>query len=223
MSTPITTLPAPIIELELSLLPEPSSKRLLDLLIIAALTPLLLPAILLLACLIKLTSRGPLFYGHTRIGQAGRTFTAWKFRTMVKDAEAALERHLFDNPDWAEEWRRHHKLRRDPRITAIGGFLRRFSLDELPQLLNVVKGEMSLIGPRPIVAQEIARYGCSFRLYCQVKPGITGLWQVSGRNNTTYDQRVSFDQYYVRNRSVTLDLYILKQTLRAVLSGDGAY
>jgi Undecaprenyl-phosphate galactose phosphotransferase WbaP len=204
-------------------LPERILKRVLDLLVVAALCPFLVPAFCMIGCLIKLTSRGPLFFGHKRIGQDGRTFKAWKFRTMVHDADAVLRRHLDADPALAEEWRVTHKLRHDPRVTPLGRLLRRASLDELPQVLNVLKGEMSLVGPRPIVALEVEKYGDNYGLYCRVKPGITGLWQVSGRNNTTYAERVTYDQYYVRNWSVWLDLYILKSTVRTVLTGDGAY
>jgi Undecaprenyl-phosphate galactose phosphotransferase WbaP len=204
-------------------LPERIVKRVMDLLVVAALAPFLLPIFCIIGCLIKLTSRGPLFYGHGRIGQGSRAFQAWKFRTMVQDAGAVLQRHLDTNPALAEEWRLTQKLKHDPRVTPLGRLLRRASLDELPQVLNVLKGEMSLVGPRPIVVQEIEKYGGEFGLYCRVKPGITGLWQISGRNNTTYGERVAFDQYYVRNWSVWLDFYILTNTVKTVLTGDGAY
>lgn len=204
-------------------LPERIVKRAMDLLVVALLAPFLLPAFCIIGCLIKLTSRGPLFYGHPRIGQDSRAFKAWKFRTMVQDAATVLRRHLEANPALAEEWRLTQKLKHDPRVTPLGRLLRRASLDELPQVLNVLKGEMSLVGPRPIVVQEIEKYGEEFGLYCRVKPGITGLWQISGRNNTTYGERVSFDQYYVRNWSVWLDFYILTNTVKTVLTGDGAY
>ena len=204
-------------------LPERILKRALDLVVVALFSPFLVPVFCLIGCLIKLTSRGPLFFGHARIRQNGRTFKAWKFRTMVHDADAVLRRHLEADPALAEEWRVTHKLRNDPRVTPLGRLLRRASLDELPQLLNVLTGEMSLVGPRPIVALEVEKYGDDYGLYCRVKPGITGLWQVSGRNNTTYPERVAYDQYYVRNWSVWLDLYILKSTVRTVLTGDGAY
>jgi len=204
-------------------LPERILKRAMDLLVVAALAPLLAPLFCIIGCLIKLTSRGPVFFGHSRIGHNGRTFRAWKFRTMVQDADAVLRRHLEASPELAEEWRLTHKLKNDPRVTPLGRLLRRASLDELPQVLNVVKGEMSLVGPRPIVSQEVEKYGEDYGLYCRVKPGITGLWQVSGRNNTTYGERVAYDLYYVRNWSVWLDLYILQATVKTVLTGDGAY
>jgi lipopolysaccharide/colanic/teichoic acid biosynthesis glycosyltransferase len=150
-------------------------------------------------------------------------FKAWKFRTMVQNADAVLKSHLAAHPALAEEWRLTQKLKNDPRVTPLGKLLRRSSLDELPQLMNVFAGEMSLVGPRPIVAAEVEKYGEHYTSYCRVKPGITGLWQVSGRNNTTYDERITFDQYYVLNWSVWLDLHILTRTVHTVLTGDGAY
>jgi Undecaprenyl-phosphate galactose phosphotransferase WbaP len=176
------------------------------------------------ACLaIRLTSPGPLFYGQRRIGRNDQPFTAWKFRTMVSNAAEVLDLHLAKDPDLRAEWNRDHKLKSDPRVTAVGRLLRKTSLDELPQIWNVLRGEMSLVGPRPIVTAEIAKYGKRFDLYCKVPPGITGLWQVSGRNNTTYEARTEFDEYYVRNWSVCLDLYILFKTVKTVLNTEGAY
>jgi lipopolysaccharide/colanic/teichoic acid biosynthesis glycosyltransferase len=142
---------------------------------------------------------------------------------MYQNASEILRTHLQRNPEALAEWRNDQKLRNDPRITPAGKFLRRYSLDELPQLFNVLAGEMGLVGPRPIVTAEIEKYGAAFSLYTRVLPGITGLWQVSGRNNTTYGERVAFDEYYVRNWSVWLDAYILARTVKAVLSADGAY
>jgi len=204
-------------------LPARLLKRALDLLVVLALAPFLLPLFCVIGILIKVTSRGPVFYGHPRIGNGSRLFKAWKFRTMVHNADMVLKRHLAAHPSLAEEWRLTHKLKDDPRVTALGRLLRRASLDEMPQLINVLTGEMSLVGPRPIVAAEVEKYGDHYASYCRVKPGITGLWQVSGRNNTTYDERVGFDQYYVLNWSVWLDLHILTRTVHTVLTGDGAY
>jgi len=184
---------------------------------------LLSPFLLLLALLIKLDSPGPVFYGHERIGQGGRRFKAWKFRSMVKDADQVLEDYLRKHPELREEWERDRKLKNDPRVTRIGRILRRTSLDELPQLWNVLKGEMSLVGPRPIVQEELAKYGELGVFYLKVKPGMTGLWQVSGRSDTSYRERVELDVYYVRNWSVWLDLYILARTVWVVLFGKGAY
>jgi Undecaprenyl-phosphate galactose phosphotransferase WbaP len=172
---------------------------------------------------VKMSSRGPILYSQERIGRYGRRFRAWKFRTMFQDANLVLEQYLEENPEAREEWERDHKLRCDPRTTRIGRFLRKTSLDELPQLWNVIRGDMSLVGPRPIVEEEIAKYGQYFGLYTMVKPGITGLWQVSGRNNTTYDERVQLDAYYVRNWSPWVDLFLLMRTIRIVLFARGAY
>jgi Undecaprenyl-phosphate galactose phosphotransferase WbaP len=172
---------------------------------------------------VKMSSRGPVLYGHKRIGRYGKPFKAWKFRTMFQDSNLVLEQYLEANPDLQEEWERDHKLRFDPRVTRVGKFLRKTSLDELPQLWNVIRGEMSLVGPRPIVTDEIVKYGHYYSLYTMVKPGITGLWQVSGRNNTTYDERVQLDAYYVRNWSPWVDIVLLLKTIRIVLFARGAY
>jgi len=199
------------------------AKRILDIVACLLAAPFVVPLLLVLAACVKAGSPGPVFYGQKRIGRNGRSFIAWKFRTMVVDSDAALARHLKANPEARREWEENHKLRDDPRVTAVGRFLRKSSLDELPQLWNVVKGEMSLVGPRPIVEAEVARYGASFDLYTQIPGGITGLWQVSGRNNTTYQERVMLDEHYVRNWSLWLDLCILFQTFEAVLFRRGAY
>jgi Undecaprenyl-phosphate galactose phosphotransferase WbaP len=198
-------------------------KRVVDLLLVAVASPFIFLGGLIIALAIKLDSRGPVFYRENRIGMNGDTFRVWKFRTMVENANLKLEEHLQANPDLAKEWSDTHKLKNDPRITRVGKFLRRFSLDEFPQLINVVKNEMSLVGPRPIVDDEICRYGDRFELYKRVKPGMSGLWQVSGRNDLTYDTRVDLDEYYVRNYSIWMDLYIIRQTLGALISNRGAY
>jgi Undecaprenyl-phosphate galactose phosphotransferase WbaP len=184
---------------------------------------LISPLLLYLALAVKASSRGPVLYGHERIGRYGRRFKAWKFRTMFQDAHLVLEQYLEDNPEARAEWDQDHKLRYDPRITRIGRFLRKTSLDELPQLWNVIRGDMSLVGPRPIVTAEIVKYGQYYGFYTMVKPGITGLWQVSGRNNTTYDERVQLDAYYVRNWSPWMDVVLLIKTIRIVLFAKGAY
>jgi Undecaprenyl-phosphate galactose phosphotransferase WbaP len=173
-----------------------------------------------IALAVKLSS---VFYGQRRIGRGGRDFVAWKFRSMVKDADSILAGYLAAHPELQAEWERDHKLKDDPRVTWIGRLLRRTSLDELPQLWNVMVGEMSLVGPRPIVQEEVPKYGERFSLYQKVRPGLSGLWQVSGRNDTTYGERVALDCYYVRNWSVWLDLVILARTVRVVLLGKGAY
>jgi Undecaprenyl-phosphate galactose phosphotransferase WbaP len=198
-------------------------KRTLDWSASAVALLVLAPVFALIAIAIKLTSKGPALYGHSRFGRNGQVFKAVKFRTMVKDADRVLADYLTLNPEHLYEWQHDHKLKNDPRITAVGKWLRRYSLDELPQLINVFLGQMSLVGPRPIVATEIPKYGRGYRLYTRVRPGITGLWQVSGRNNTTYDERVAFDEYYVNNWSIWLDLYILIRTTKVVLTAEGAY
>jgi Undecaprenyl-phosphate galactose phosphotransferase WbaP len=198
-------------------------KRVLDL-AVASFCALLLGPLFLLICLaIRLSGPGPIFYGQRRIGRGTRPFTAWKFRSMVANADGILAAYLERNPELREQWSQDHKLRKDPRVTRVGRFLRKTSLDELPQLWNILCGEMSLVGPRPIVEGEIEKYGEVFELYTKVRPGVTGLWQVSGRNNTTYQERIEFDEYYVKNWSVWLDVYILGQTVKAVLLADGAY
>lgn len=206
------------------LLPGPRlAKFLIDRLITLMGGLIVLPFIILIALLIRIDSPGPILYGQIRIGQNGESFKAWKFRSMAKNADRTLESYLDAHPELRESWERDHKLRNDPRITRVGRFLRQTSLDELPQLWNILRGEMSLVGPRPIVDEEIQRYGEKFGLYTKVTPGLTGLWQVSGRNNLTYEERVSLDAYYVRNWSVWLDLYILIRTVWVVISGEGAY
>jgi undecaprenyl-phosphate galactose phosphotransferase len=165
---------------------------------------------------------GPALFAHKRIGARGQVFGCLKFRSMVVDSEAALLRHLAENPEAAEEWARTHKLRCDPRITGIGRFLRKTSLDELPQLLNVLRLDMSLVGPRPIVSLEIGKYAEDIAYYYEARPGITGLWQVSGRSDTSYAHRVQLDSWYVKNWTMWLDFTILARTLPAVVSGRGA-
>jgi len=197
-------------------------KRLMDCVLATLFAVLSLPLLVIVSAAIKLTSDGPVFYGQRRVGRGRRMFSAWKFRTMHVDSDRLLQECLASDPELQEEWARTHKLRADPRVTGIGRLLRKTSLDELPQLWNVIRGEMSLVGPRPIVPSEIPRYGEDFGLYLAVPPGLTGLWQVSGRNRTTYPERVGLDSYYVRNWSVWLDLHILARTVRAVLTGDGA-
>ena len=181
------------------------------------------PLMLGIALAIKLQDGGPVFFGHVRIGQGGRNFRCWKFRSMVIDAEARLQALLQSDPEARISWERDHKLRYDPRVTAFGDFLRRSSLDELPQLFNVLSGEMSLVGPRPIVVGEKARYRHYFKLYCQMRPGITGLWQVSGRSDVSYRRRVALDVAYARARTLSLYFRILFATAPAVLARRGAH
>lgn len=198
-------------------------KRIMDIGLVLVSGLLIFPALIIIGILIKLDSKGSLFYGHSRIGKGGYKFKAWKFRTMDVDADAKLQRYLNENPQMRAEWETAFKLKCDPRITRLGKILRRFSIDELPQLVNVLKGEMSLVGPRPIVDDEIQRYGNIFDPYTWVRPGITGLWQVSGRSNTSYVERVRLDEYYIRNWSIWLDVYIMARTIGALLRRDGAY
>jgi Undecaprenyl-phosphate galactose phosphotransferase WbaP len=188
------------------------------LILAVGLSPFILPLMLIMAC-----GSGPIIYAHRRIGQGGKLFGCFKFRTMVPNADNVLYELLERNPALKAEWLRDHKLRDDPRVTRIGSLLRRTSLDELPQLWNVLRGDMSMVGPRPIVREELLRYGRNTSVLLSVKPGITGLWQVSGRNNTDYRRRVAIDVYYVRNQSIALDVYILLKTVRVVLGRDGAY
>jgi Undecaprenyl-phosphate galactose phosphotransferase WbaP len=198
-------------------------KRVTDLVILIVTLPFVFLLGLLLAVIIKLDSVGSVFYREQRIGFGGKSFIVWKFRTMVTNANEELNIWLQNHPEMTEEWEKTHKLKNDPRITRVGKFLRRFSLDELPQLINVFHNEMSLVGPRPIVEDEINKYGDRFDLYKKVKPGLSGLWQVSGRNDISYETRVDLDEYYVRNYSIWMDIYILDKTIEAVVSNRGAY
>lgn len=187
---------------------------------------LLIPFLLLLpvvAFLIYREDKGPIFYRHERVGQGGKRFSLLKFRTMRQDGERILKELLAKNPRSRAEWEETQKLKDDPRVLRIGRFLRRFSLDELPQAVNILKGEMSLVSPRPVTEEELKRYGKEAELYLKVKPGLTGLWQVSGRNHLSYGKRVELDRYYVQNWSAWLDLYILARTVWAVLRKDGAW
>jgi Undecaprenyl-phosphate galactose phosphotransferase WbaP len=198
-------------------------KRVIDLTLAILIGICLAPVFAIIAALIKLESRGPVLYRQSRVGLGREKFRVWKFRSMSANADRLLADYLAKHPELREEWNREHKLKNDPRITRVGKFLRKTSLDELPQLLNVLRGEMSLVGPRPIVDEEIQKYGSSFALYMQVIPGLTGLWQVSGRSETTYEERVELDNYYVRNWSPWLDLYLLARTVKVVVTGYGAY
>jgi exopolysaccharide production protein ExoY len=184
---------------------------------------LLAPVLLLVAGAIRLTNPGPILFGHYRVGRGGRLIKVLKFRSMRVDAQQRLAELLATDVKARAEWERDFKLSHDPRVTPIGRFLRRSSLDELPQLLNVLKGEMRLVGPRPITAQELRRYGSARWHYLSVTPGVTGLWQVSGRNELSYAERVELDRYYVDNRSWLLDLNILCRTVLVVTTGRGAY
>ncbi|MBB3955499.1 MULTISPECIES: sugar transferase [Novosphingobium] len=197
--------------------------RTVDIALSMAALVVLAPLLLAVAIAVKLTSEGPAIFRHRRIGRNGQEFYCFKFRTMVCDADKRLAALLRENPAARAEWERDHKLRNDPRITPIGVFLRKTSLDELPQIFNVLLGTMSWVGPRPIVAGEIIRYGRRFNAYCKVRPGITGLWQISGRNDTSYRRRVAMDVLYVRTRTLRLYSRIILLTVPAVLRQHGSY
>ena len=182
----------------------------------------LLPIMAIIAVIVKITSRGPVLFGHTRIGKGGKKFRCWKFRTMYVDADQRLEKILASNPSAAAEWNTNFKLKNDPRVTPFGKFLRKTSLDEIPQFFNVFAGTMALVGPRPIVDGEVPFYGEDFRVFSIVKPGVTGLWQVSGRSDTGYTRRVALDVEYVMNWSPWLDIWILLRTVVSVLTLRGA-
>lgn len=204
--------------------PYSATKRALD--VVGAIVLFVVFSPLILAIVIVALMRregGSIIYKHRRVGRDGHAFECLKFRTMVPNADQVLRELLERDPVIKAEWVRDHKLRCDPRVTRLGRFLRRTSLDELPQLWNVMRGEMSLVGPRPVVKEELLRYGRNVRAYLAARPGITGLWQVKGRNDTDYRRRVVLDTYYVRNQNLLLDLYILAKTTRVVLGGSGAY
>ncbi|MBV8844202.1 MAG: sugar transferase [Bryobacterales bacterium] len=184
---------------------------------------LLLPLFCVIALAVKLSDRGPIIYRHRRIGRNGRRFYCLKFRTMVPDADTILHRHLAANPRAASEWSACQKLTQDPRITALGLVLRKTSLDELPQLWNIIRGEMSVVGPRPIVSAETVKYGDTIEQYMGARPGLTGLWQISGRNDVGYERRVALDRRYVEEWSIGLDLRIILKTVVIVLSSRGCY
>jgi lipopolysaccharide/colanic/teichoic acid biosynthesis glycosyltransferase len=198
-------------------------KRCFDVGLILICMPVILLVLGVVSAVVAMSSPGPIFYSHRRIRKGGAFFSMWKFRTMCVDSAEVLEDYLTKHPEARAEWNRTHKLRHDPRITRLGIFLRRYSLDELPQLWNVLTGQMSLVGPRPIVAAEVEKYGECFDCYCRVKPGLTGLWQVSGRSELTYDARVALDCEYVEHWSLTKDVLILMRTFASVVNQEGAF
>jgi exopolysaccharide production protein ExoY len=181
------------------------------------------PLFLMIMALVKFSDKGPVFYGHSRIGHKGRMFKCLKFRTMAVNGDELLRNYLRDNPEAADEWRRTRKLRDDPRVTAVGRVLRKLSLDELPQLLNILRGEMSVVGPRPVVDDELKVYDSSAIFYLQTRPGLTGLWQISGRNDVSYESRIAFDTQYVQNWSLVKDVSIILRTIPAVCLARGSY
>jgi Undecaprenyl-phosphate galactose phosphotransferase WbaP len=201
---------------------EHAFKRLLDIIGALVLAALFSPLMVLMLCLAATSGTSPLFR-HKRVGRDGKTFGCLKFRTMVPNAEAVLKEYLAADPGLRAEWERDHKLKNDPRVTTLGQFLRSTSLDELPQLWNVMQGEMSLVGPRPVTQEELLRYGRNAVIYKLVRPGVTGLWQVSGRNNADYRRRIAMDVCYVRNQSAVLDAWILLKTAVVVVTRHGAY
>jgi len=198
-------------------------KRMMDFTLAVTIFLGLLPLFLMVAAAIKILSPGPVFYGHIRIGHGGRPFLCWKFRTMCANGDAVLKRHLDENPSARIEWDLTRKLRDDPRVTRLGRVLRETSVDELPQLLNVIRGDMSLVGPRPVVRNELTLYGPSKHLYLAARPGITGPWQIGGRSTTAFEDRVALDSGYVTGWSVAEDLRILLMTVPAVVGARGAY
>ncbi len=197
-------------------------KRLCDVLGALALIILTSPLMLMALIVIKLQDGGASIFPQDRVGLHGQIFSCFKFRSMVSDAEQRLEAYLVENPEAREEWEDSRKLKNDPRITRFGNFIRRSSIDELPQLFNILRGEMSLVGPRPIVPDEMARYGMQAIHYLRLRPGLTGLWQVSGRSDISYEARVLLDREYALNRSFWNDMNIIVRTIPAVLKSRGA-
>ena len=198
-------------------------KRGLDIIIASTALVLLMPLMLMIALLVKFHSPGPAMYGHQRVGRGGKPFKCLKFRTMVSNGDEVLQRHLMISEEARREWEATRKLKNDPRVTAVGAVLRSTSIDELPQLINVLRGEMSIVGPRPVVQDELRHYGEYSLHYCSARPGLTGLWQVSGRSDVTYEARVNFDRTYCENWSLMGDLVLMARTVPAVLSRKGTY
>lgn len=198
-------------------------KRVFDIMLVLLISPFVLVAGFFIAILVFIDSPGPVLFAHSRIQRGGQYFSMWKFRTMCKNAPEFLEQHFVLHPEDRKEWALNHKLRNDPRVNAFGSLLRRTSLDELPQIWNVLTGDMSFVGPRPIVYEEIERYGSDYLYYAAVKPGITGLWQTSGRSSLTYAERVALDRSYVENWSFFFELQILLRTIKSIAQSEGAY
>ena len=200
-----------------------AGKRYFDICVALSSIALWLPLLCLIAIAVKFAGRGPILYRHRRVGRNGKAFDCLKFRTMVVDADAILHRHLSTNCEAAREWKENHKLRNDPRITPLGAVLRKTSLDELPQLFNILKGDMSFVGPRPIVVAEVVKYGECITHYMCARPGLTGPWQVSGRNDVDYEHRVWLDSQYVENWRFWRDLAIIIKTFRVIVTSRGCY
>lgn len=201
---------------------EPVGKRCFDTGLALAAIFLILPLIVLVASAIFVMQGRPIFIKHTRLGRKGREFSCYKFRTMINGADVALRAYLESDASARAEWSATQKLRNDPRITPLGAVLRKTSVDELPQLFNIIRGEMSLVGPRPIVRDEVRFYGSAIEKYYQVRPGITGAWQVGGRSDTSYQSRVELDEHYVDHRSFLGDIWILAKTVPTVLKTRGS-
>jgi exopolysaccharide production protein ExoY len=198
-------------------------KRGFDILGAIAALVMLCPLFILIALLVKLSDGGPVFYGHFRVGRGGRMFRCFKFRTMVTNGDAVLAAHLRADPLANIEWAATRKLKYDPRVTKVGIVLRKLSIDELPQIFNILVGDMSIVGPRPVVRDELDRYGRSAIFYLRSRPGLTGLWQVSGRNDVSYATRVEFDRHYVENWSLAEDIRIIVKTVPVVCMSRGSY
>lgn len=198
-------------------------KRALDLTLALGTIVVLLPMFLLLGLILVIFQGRPLFIKHKRVGQSGLPFECLKFRTMVTNGDEILKDHLAKSPQAREEWEATRKLKSDPRVTTIGRVLRKSSVDELPQLINVIRGDMSVVGPRPIVQDEVRYYGDDFTYYTKLKPGLTGLWQVSGRNDVSYRSRVQMDVSYAQQYSLARDVVIIAKTIPAVLRSRGCY
>lgn len=197
-------------------------KRVADLIVALISVILFAPVMILAAIAVKLQDGGPVFFAQMRVGRHGRLFRCLKFRSMIVGAENCMDDLLSDDPEAAEEWGRNQKLAHDPRVTPVGRLLRATSVDELPQLLNVLRGEMSVVGPRPITPDQVQDYGAGYPRYCTARPGITGLWQVSGRNQTTFRRRAEFDQAYLRAWSLLTDVVLLVRTVDVVVRRRGA-
>lgn len=198
-------------------------KRGIDILAAIALLIFLLPFLVMIAIALLVTDGRPLFFSQMRVGRGGKLFRCYKFRTMVRDADEAMRLHLERDEPARLEWIACQKLRCDPRVHGVGAILRQSSFDEVPQLVNVLRGEMSMVGPRPIVTDEIPRFAADFDIYIKAKPGLTGLWQVSGRSETTYEERVRLDTQYVLNRTLAMDIKIMFKTVKVAWSGRGSF
>ena len=198
-------------------------KRLFDLVFASCALIFLSPLMIGVALMIRLSDGGPAFFGHTRIGYNGKSFTCLKFRSMKPNSDAELQRHLSSNSAAMREWQTFRKVRNDPRVTPLGQILRKSSIDELPQLFNILVGDMSVVGPRPIQSVELQKYGSSRRHYLRSRPGLTGLWQVSGRSDLSYERRVALDRYYVTHSSLRLDIWVILKTVAVVMGRKGSY